>query len=152
MWKAYKIQIVSGEIYQKIKKKEFNVIRLDFLRFKCVVLNSHVSWNRDTLCPGLTKRRGENGKNNLYIWNNLWNLSQWDLCSYPTDWRVIDRNCGIVFAKWPSNTYSRFKLPLNLHEHSISGLKMNRKETNFMRNAKLIICEMKLDRDFGRVY
>lgn len=35
--------------------------------------------------------------------------------------------------------HSRFKLPLNLHEHSISGLKVNSKEANNIKNARIII-------------
>jgi len=35
--------------------------------------------------------------------------------------------------------HSRFKLPLNLHEHSVSGLKVNSKEVAIIRSAKLII-------------
>lgn len=35
--------------------------------------------------------------------------------------------------------HSRFKLPLNLHEHSVSALKVNSKEANIIRSAKLII-------------
>jgi len=35
--------------------------------------------------------------------------------------------------------HSRFKLPLNLHEHSVSGLKVNSKEATIIRSAKLII-------------
>jgi len=35
--------------------------------------------------------------------------------------------------------HSRFKLPLNLHEHSVSGLKVNSKEAALIRSAKLII-------------
>lgn len=35
--------------------------------------------------------------------------------------------------------HSRFKLPLNLHEHSISGLKVNSKEANGIKNARIII-------------
>ena len=34
---------------------------------------------------------------------------------------------------------SRFKLPLNLHEHSISGLKINSKEATSIKNATIII-------------
>jgi len=35
--------------------------------------------------------------------------------------------------------HSRFKLPLSLHEHSISGLKVNSKEAREIRSARLII-------------
>ena len=35
--------------------------------------------------------------------------------------------------------HSRFKLPLNLHEHSISGLKVNSKEAHNIKNARIII-------------
>lgn len=35
--------------------------------------------------------------------------------------------------------HSRFKLPLNLHEHSVSGLNVNSKEANIIRSAKIII-------------
>ncbi|XP_054259294.1 ATP-dependent DNA helicase pif1-like [Macrosteles quadrilineatus] len=35
--------------------------------------------------------------------------------------------------------HSRFKLPLNLNEHSVSGLKVNSKEASIIRSAKLII-------------
>ena len=35
--------------------------------------------------------------------------------------------------------HSRFKLPLNLHEHSVSGLKVNSKEAAVICSAKLII-------------
>lgn len=34
---------------------------------------------------------------------------------------------------------SRFKLPLNIHENSISGFKINSKETNNIKNLHLII-------------
>jgi len=35
--------------------------------------------------------------------------------------------------------HSSFKLPLNLHEHSVSGLKVNSKGASIIRSAKLII-------------
>lgn len=35
--------------------------------------------------------------------------------------------------------HSRFKLPLNLHEHSVSSLHVNSKEAAIIRSAKLII-------------
>lgn len=48
---------------------------------------------------------------------------------------------GIAAMLLPNGrtAHSRFKLPLNLHEHSISALKTNSKEAHIIRNVKLII-------------
>jgi len=49
----------------------------------------------------------------------------------------MDWNCCLLPRG--RTVHSRFKLPLNLHEHSVSGLKVNNKEAAIIRSAKLII-------------
>jgi len=48
---------------------------------------------------------------------------------------------GIAAMLLPNGrtVHSKFKLPLNLHEHSVSGLKVNSKEASQIRSARLII-------------
>jgi len=61
----------------------------------------------------------------------------------------ILRSIGVISLAWTGiaamllphgrTAHSGMKSPLNLHEHSISSMKINSKEASFIRNAKLII-------------
>ena len=55
---------------------------------------------------------------------------------------IRDRAWTGIAAMLPPNgrtVSSKFKLSLNLHEHSVSGLKVNSKEASQIRSARLII-------------
>ena len=52
---------------------------------------------------------------------------------------VASKGIAAMLLPKGRTVHSRFKLPLNLHEHSISALKVNSKGADNIKNARIII-------------